>query len=420
MVPPVDGATSAMGRFPLSIPHLSIPHLGLLLALAIVLVGSPAPLDGQIQTSNASYLIEFGEAIIPPGGTEALLPVYITTETELLAWQMGLEYDELIISVESIDFSGTESSELAPFAITTPAVPPLQGITVVYTGGNLLPAGNQLLAAFLRVVLVDPTAIPTGGHVQFPVTPVTNESTGLLLTDELGGTVVPGALGGGVTLFDFPLLALETTSGDAITSAVSMPILLWTDGPSTTLQMGLEYDELIVCDLLLNEGAIDEATGGNYEVESVIGTGASSFIITSLAGPLPAFNGEVIGWLEVQLPSPQVGSFLIGWSPQNSAIDGVLIDNLLGAAVTWDDHFLRGDASLGGIVDLADAMLILSGVFEGVPFNCPDAADANDDGFLDISDPILLLQYLFAGGSPPPAPFPTPGPDTTVDPLSCL
>ena len=40
--------------------------------------------------------------------------------------------------------------------------------------------------------------------------------------------------------------------------------------------------------------------------------------------------------------------------------------------------------------------------------------------FLDVSDPIALLTYLFADGSPPAGPFPDCGFDTTPDGLVSL
>ena len=46
-----------------------------------------------------------------------------------------------------------------------------------------------------------------------------------------------------------------------------------------------------------------------------------------------------------------------------------------------------------------------------------DAADANDDGSIDIADAIYLLSYLFGGGDQPPPPFPDPGIDPTPDTL---
>jgi hypothetical protein len=42
----------------------------------------------------------------------------------------------------------------------------------------------------------------------------------------------------------------------------------------------------------------------------------------------------------------------------------------------------------------------------------------NDDGTLNISDPITLLLHLFVGGGPLPAPADC-GPDPTSDSLGC-
>ena len=55
----------------------------------------------------------------------------------------------------------------------------------------------------------------------------------------------------------------------------------------------------------------------------------------------------------------------------------------------------------------------------GVTLGCLDAADANDDGALNIADPIRLLGYLFAHGAVLPAPFDTLGFDPTGDALEC-
>ena len=44
-------------------------------------------------------------------------------------------------------------------------------------------------------------------------------------------------------------------------------------------------------------------------------------------------------------------------------------------------------------------------------FACKDAADANNDEFIDLADPIFTLYHQYVGGIPPPSPFPNPGPD---------
>jgi hypothetical protein len=52
---------------------------------------------------------------------------------------------------------------------------------------------------------------------------------------------------------------------------------------------------------------------------------------------------------------------------------------------------------------------------------CDDAADANDDGNIDVSDIISILSFQFNGGSPPPPPFANCGVDPTVnDGLGCI
>ena len=43
---------------------------------------------------------------------------------------------------------------------------------------------------------------------------------------------------------------------------------------------------------------------------------------------------------------------------------------------------------------------------------CTEAADINDDGRLEMSDAVYLLQFLYRLGSPPP----TPGHRIGIDP----
>ena len=51
--------------------------------------------------------------------------------------------------------------------------------------------------------------------------------------------------------------------------------------------------------------------------------------------------------------------------------------------------------------------------------DCEDAADVNDDGVVDLSDPVRLLGHLFLGSERPPDPFGNCGGDPTVDELDC-
>ncbi len=78
--------------------------------------------------------------------------------------------------------------------------------------------------------------------------------------------------------------------------------------------------------------------------------------------------------------------------------------------------FQRGDATQDGTIDLTDPIYILEHLFLGGPaLTCPDSGDVNDDGQLDVSDPITALDYLFRAGADPRPPFPAKGVDPTPD-----
>jgi hypothetical protein len=82
-------------------------------------------------------------------------------------------------------------------------------------------------------------------------------------------------------------------------------------------------------------------------------------------------------------------------------------------------EFIRGDANNDGLVDDADATLIMEYALTGAPKPaCMDAADADDNGIVDLSDATFLLHY-FNGGPTIPEPFPDCGPDPTNDTLTC-
>jgi hypothetical protein len=84
-----------------------------------------------------------------------------------------------------------------------------------------------------------------------------------------------------------------------------------------------------------------------------------------------------------------------------------------------DRFFVRGDSNDDGDLNIADPILVLSFLFNssGGEVFCPDALDANDDGSIDITDAIGLLGYSFLGGLPPRPPFPDCGLDPIEDSL---
>ena len=87
--------------------------------------------------------------------------------------------------------------------------------------------------------------------------------------------------------------------------------------------------------------------------------------------------------------------------------------------------FHRGDANDDGALNITDGIYVLNYLFLGgeAPA-CAETADANDDGVVNITDGIFLLNYLFLGGPAPADPGPPEapcGPDPAGSPgdLGC-
>ena len=86
-----------------------------------------------------------------------------------------------------------------------------------------------------------------------------------------------------------------------------------------------------------------------------------------------------------------------------------------------EPFFYRGDANRDDRVTVSDPVFTLLALYVGVNQpTCADAADADDNGVIDLTDPIYLLRFLFQGGLPVPPPgVEEIGPDPTPDSLGC-
>jgi len=103
-----------------------------------------------------------------------------------------------------------------------------------------------------------------------------------------------------------------------------------------------------------------------------------------------------------------------------------ILPAILSLALTLLPHplfaawFMRGDTNGSGTLTVSDPIVILHFLFSGGPApSCLDAADVDDDGQVALNDPIFLLGYLFRGGEAPVARFGGCWFDTTEDELGC-
>lgn len=110
-------------------------------------------------------------------------------------------------------------------------------------------------------------------------------------------------------------------------------------------------------------------------------------------------------------------------SDSEAAREGVYVDDISVGAVPEGSEgavFVRGDADADGSVTVTDPIVILSYLFlRGDEPGCLDAADSNDDGAVDVSDAVRTLLHLFGGLTLDP-PLGACGPDATPDALDCL
>ncbi|MFP6739653.1 MAG: dockerin type I domain-containing protein, partial [Planctomycetota bacterium] len=70
-----------------------------------------------------------------------------------------------------------------------------------------------------------------------------------------------------------------------------------------------------------------------------------------------------------------------------------------------EDLFLRGDVDDNGFVNLTDAVSLLLYLFQqGNEPSCTDSTDIDDNGFVNLTDGVSLLNHLFRAGPAPQAP----------------
>jgi hypothetical protein len=90
------------------------------------------------------------------------------------------------------------------------------------------------------------------------------------------------------------------------------------------------------------------------------------------------------------------------WIPLTDPVTGSTLD-LAFVITSTGPSVLCGDANNDGIVDLSDAIWLLNYLFKSgpppIPYMC--VGDVNNDDLVVVGDAIYILNYLFKGGPPP-------------------
>ncbi|MFN0058405.1 MAG: S8 family peptidase [Planctomycetota bacterium] len=158
------------------------------------------------------------------------------------------------------------------------------------------------------------------------------------------------------------------------------------------------------------------------------GYSADSYVTvdgTSYAAPHVAGIAALLWSLDSTLTTTQLAALLsstatdlgpIGWDESF----GAGLPNAWEAIATLVEvSFRRGDSNGDGLLDIADAITLLTHLFSGGLTSCPLSMDANDDDAVDIGDAIYLLFGIFGLGPTPIAPGLSCGADPTPGGLDC-
>ena len=423
---PSDGDSPSGGSSRFRLPKLDGLKLGGL-ALLFLALFSLSPFSSSL-LAQSTYEIEIDDLTALPGTTTVEIPVYLTNAEPLIQWQMGLDYDNLLLSISGVTTQGTASAALNPNVTLTDANGTIIGIELEYNNGDF-PSGDRQLALYLIVDVIDPTLIPTGGSLVETLA-IVSETIPIEMTVSGGTPVTPSTLDGSLNLYAPPVLRLGRAVGTPFDSEVRIPIELWSSGPSTVLEMGLDYDNLLLTRISLDGTALEPQAG--VIMTSLTKQASEETLIrieAPASSPIPQMNGDVVAYLEVLTGQPNLnftnlyaGVFPILGVPSLSSIDNDPIANIFDGELEIEPVFVRGDPNFSGSIDVADVSVALQVVFTGLTVPCLEAVDIDDDGQINVGDAILLTRELFLAGSPPiPFPYPSPAVDPDLnDGIDCF
>ena len=134
---------------------------------------------------------------------------------------------------------------------------------------------------------------------------------------------------------------------------------------------------------------------------------------------VPALEREVAA-IELEVPEDDVEEPRASYLDEDfEVLAQVGLASFQKTARGEDPPFIRGDVTGDGSFNVADAVRLLDYLFRrGERLGCRTAADANNDGRLNIVDPLTIASGLFRGAVIP-APFPECGAAPPLDGLSC-
>ena len=402
--------------------------LGVCLAVLVI---------GRSSSAQSSYELTSGSS---PQNSPTTVTVIANLASPVQGWSMGICHDSTELQVNSatlgadsqaISGSWGAGPQFTHFSVTDQGV--THGAVICLGACAPLPAGNGYS-------LLDLSYTPLGSagtlsEVDFCATLGTPPITNVVVVD--AQSIAPLTTGGTILVESSSTLRIGIVEA-AVGQTASVPVLLTNAVPLSGIQIACNYAPTDLSYDSFSEGAslvADFVSIANDLALGEFGVG----ILVDLSPPIdqtlpPGADAEVIVMHFTVSPSataPQTSPIQfasqVGVPPlANRVVVGVVGEtpNLIDGAVEVLEltQFVRANCNRDPFVDISDGIYHLQYLFANGPTpGCLDACDTNDDGFLDTSDAVFLFSYVFADGSPPPAPFPDLGPDPTeTDIFDCV
>ena len=369
-------------------------------------------------------------------------------ELDLEAYSFGVTFDPTLLQVEELTLEGTYlgvggADFFAPaqnnaegyftVGLVVDITPP---ITEVISAGD----GNVLLNARMQV---SPSA-PVGSSTLLDLPEVTGAfGVETVFVENSGVAFSPARIPGSVGFVDtLDLMLTATDIESAAGGSVNHYVLLDNEIDIAGWSFGVDLDGALLTVLSVDLEGTDAGDLGveffapgysNGAAEGWYTVGAVVDLSPPLDTVLPAGEGWTIihallavsaGALEGetspmaitdQVGNPPVSVILA--DPSGNSFIPQTTDGLF--TVIIGGTFIRGDVNIDGKVQISDPINLLDHLFADGSIGCSDSSDANDDGSVDLADSIFILGYLFSNGPQPPPPFTAPGSDPTDDSLGC-
>lgn len=411
---------------------------------------------------------------IPGDPTDPASPVRVLMENlsgAVQGYVLAITHNPAEVALTSIDIDGTVAQTVGAEFVVDNVLASGGTLGVVldfgapFDGQTIATGSGQHIANYNYRSLIDlsfPEIDPPPPSVVSPLT-FTDGTLGSPPLDNVivvaGLSLNPGLNDGTITLTPVAEPVNNTTFSCEATGNFPGQIVTvcfnYAD-PDDNIQ-GFQIAVTFDCNLeFLNEtftiaGSIVEEVGAEFVTSQVDndpndGDGCE-FIAGILLDALPPFENQtvpqtvdplLIGCIEARIKddAPCGTDLPITYTDNIDGAGNVFLENIVvinfesiqnffledcAVSVVPQQTFQRGDCTSDDKVDLADAARVIGHQFQGVPIDCQDACDANDDGKINLADSVFLLNWLFLMGMEPPAPGPfVDGPDGTLDdPLEC-